>query len=126
MLIRLIGMNVREPGLKRIPQAYREGLRRSCEGQLKGCLMATGPTAERALEALCEMIVKDQLPTQMAWADLEPIEVPPLTLTLEVESLDQEIDTAGIFPDDFDARWTFLGRFFLDGRRVPADRGAGE
>lgn len=118
MLIRLIEMTPHEPGMKKVRKAYRPLLERSCRHQLKNCLMAIGSTPERAIGALCDMIRSDQLPCHMDLAGLSPVRVNPRAIIISVERLDEDIDTAGIFPDDFDDRWTFIGRFFLDGTRV--------
>jgi len=118
MLIRLIEMTPHEPGMKKVPKAYRPLLESSCRHQLKSCLMAIGLTPERAIGALCDMIRSDQLQCHMDLAGLKPVRVNPRAIIISVERLDEDIDTAGIFPDDFDDRWTFIGRFFLDGTRI--------
>jgi len=122
MLIRLIAMTPHEPGMKKVPKAYRPLLESSCKYQITDCLIATGSNEERARLALCEMIRNDQLMCHMDLAGLKPRAVNPRALVVALERLDEDIDTAGIFPDDFTDRWTFHGRFFLDGTAVPKDK----
>ena len=43
----------------------------------------------------------------MDLAGLKPRAVNPRALVVALERLDEDIDTAGIFPDDFTDRWTF-------------------
>lgn len=119
MLIRLTDMETYEPGMKKLAKAYRSLVQSSCDHQMKNCLMAVGCTEEKARLSLCEMVRCDQIPCHMAFAGLSPVPPNPRAVIVRLERLDEDIETAGIFPDDFDDRWTFHGRFFLDGTPAP-------
>ena len=115
MLLRLSGMTLTGKGRLSSPQ--KQQLERSCRFQILKDYIGIGDNEQRIVSEVCRQIREDQIPSHAELAGIGAFPVPANAIVVEFERLDDSLEVAGIWPDDFEGCWRLYGRFTLDGKR---------
>lgn len=115
MILRLSGMQTTGKGKLSVKQ--KEQLERSCRFQILKDYVGIGDDEQRIISEVCRQIREDQIPSHAELAGIGAFSVPDNSVIVEFERLDDTLEVAGVWPDDFEGCWRLYGRFTLDGKR---------
>ena len=115
MILRLSGMQTTGKGKLSVKQKAQ--LERSCRFQILKDYVGIGDDEQRIVIEVCRQIREDQIPSHAELAGIGAFPVPANSVIVEFERLDDTLEVAGVWPDDFEGCWRLYGRFTLDGKR---------